>query len=336
MSTPSSPSPNVVLLGCGRVAARHAAVLRRIHPEVKLSFASRDLRRAEAYVKRFSGDRAFGSYDEALADSKVDAVLILTPPRWHLELTRRALSFKKHVLVEKPPFVHSTDFDIVIEEARHAERQVMVAENYFYKPLLITLRKLLTEGVIGDILFLHINAIKKQRTGDWRDDPELAVGGALYEGGIHWMNFVANLGLTVQRVTGFRPALAQGSNIERSMMVGLEYAEGAVGMVSYSWEVPSLLWGIRLSKIYGRQGTITFETNGLWVLVHGKKNRFIIPGLRDLTGGQAMLRDFVAAIRDNRAPEFTLVKAKRDLEIIEEAYASADHPPSGLMHSSET
>ena len=68
-----------------------------------------------------------------------------------------------------------------------------------------------------------------------------------------------------------RPSLAAGSSSERSMLVGFEYVEGAVGTLWYSWEVPSSAKGLRLSKIYGRVGTITFESNGLWVLCHGSK-----------------------------------------------------------------
>lgn len=319
---------HVLLVGCGKVAARHAAALRRIDPMIRLSFASRELAKAQDYVRRFSGTRAFGSYDEALACSDMDAALLLVPPRDHLALTLSALEQGKHVLLEKPPFARAADFDPVIATARRENRQVMVAENYYYKPLLIALRKLLSARAIGDVLFVHINAIKKQRTGDWRDDPSLALGGALYEGGIHFVNFVSNLGLTLSSVTGFRPALAEGQAMERSMMLGLTYAEGAVGQLSYSWEVPSLFGGLRLSKIYGRQGSITFETNGLWIWVRGKRLSFQIPGLRDITGGQAMLKDFLAAVRNNTPPAFTLQQAKRDLEFVEDAYSSASQRPA--------
>src|SRR4030095_8877134 len=111
--------------------------------------------------------------------------------------------------------------------------------------------------------------------------------------------------------------------IERSMMVSFEYTEGPVGMLSYSWEVPATARGLRLSKIYGRAGTITFETNGLWVLLHGKKTRFYIPGLRDLAGYRAMWADFVQAWKTGAEPAMTLAQARRDLELVEAAYASA-------------
>jgi predicted dehydrogenase len=111
-------------------------------------------------------------------------------------------------------------------------------------------------------------------------------------------------------------------------MLGFDYREGAVGMLSYSWEVPTTFFGLRLSKIYGRKGTLTFETNGLWVLAHGTKTRPYLPGVRDLAGYRAMLTDFVSAWKHDREPAFTVARARRDLELIEAAYASA-LPASG-------
>ena len=312
----------LAMLGCGKVARAHARRLKRHAGDVSVGFASRDRARAVAYARELGG-AAYGSYEEAIASSEVDVIAVVTPPHLHLELTLAALAAGKHVLVEKPPFPRAADFDAVAEAARRAGRHVYVAENYFYKPSLARLRGLLADGVIGDVLFVHVNAIKQQRTGDWRDDQTLALGGALYEGGIHWVDFMANLGLTVTRARGFAPARVPGAAVERSMMVGFDYAEGAVGMLSYSWEVPSTAKGLRLSKIYGRAGTITFETNGLWVLCHGKKTRLYVPGLRDLAGYRRMFEDFVRAWKANAPAQLTLERARRDLELIEAAYLTA-------------
>lgn len=288
-----------------------------------MSFASRERARAEALRAQTGGVRAFASYDEAIASPEVDVVAVVTPPHLHLELTLAALAAGKHVLVEKPPFPRAADFDTVATAAQAAGRRVFVAENYYYKPSLARLRALLADRVIGDVLFVHVNAVKRQETsGDWRDRADVALGGALYEGGIHWVDFMANLGMEVTGVHGFQPAPRPGA-LERSMMVGFDYAEGAVGMLTTSWEVPSLARGLRLSKIYGRDGTITFESNGLWILVRGRKHRVYVPGLRDLAGYRAMFADFVRAWRDDAEPQLTLARARRDLAIVEAAYATA-------------
>ena len=313
----------IAMLGCGQVAAAHARRLRRHRRDVSLAFASRDLAKAEALRARVDGVRAFGSYAEAINSPEVDVIAVLTPPHLHKELTLAALAAGKHVLVEKPAFPTAADVDVVVAAAARAGKHVFVAENYFYKPSLRRLRALIADRVVGDVVFVHVNAIKRQAaTGDWREQPELALGGALYEGGIHWVDFVANLGLEVERVHGFRPAGPAGA-LERSMMIGIDYREGATGMLSTSWEVPSTARGLRLSKIYGRAGTITFESNGLWILVRGRKTRFYLPGLRDLAGYRAMFDDFVRAWKAGTEPQLTLARARRDLAIVEAAYATA-------------
>lgn len=313
----------LVFLGCGKIARAHAKRLRRHRKDVEVGFASRDGERAKAFAAELGG-RAFGSYAEAMASPDVDAVAVVTPPASHTELALAALAAGKHVVLEKPPAATASDIDRIAAAAQAAGKQVFVAENYQYKPLLLRLRSLLADGMIGDVLFIQVNAIKKQEAShDWRDDPALALGGALYEGGIHWIDFMASLGLTVRSVRGLKPAMPAGTSVERSMLVSFDYAEGAVGTLAYSWEVPSTAKGLRLSKIYGRAGSITFETNGLWVLCHGKKTRFYIPGLRDLAGYHAMWADFVHAWTTGSPPKMTLTQARRDLELVEAAYATA-------------
>ena len=316
----------IAFLGCGAVTRAHTRTLRAIDASVRLYYASRELTRAAEMNSRCRGAGAFGTYDGALEDSRVDAVLVATPPAFHLEWTLRGLAAGKHVIVEKPPFPRAADFAAVEAAARGAARQVLVAENYFYKPVLRTLRSLLRAGVIGEPRFLDIKALKTQRTQNWRDDAALARGGALYEGGIHWIDFLANVGLDVVSVHGFRPGPPGG--LDREMLVVARYAQGAVGTLFFSWNTPSLLRGVRLSRVYGTEGSITFESNGLFALALGKRTALRFPGVRDLTGSQAMFRDFLGALREGRAPEFTLALARRDLELVEAAYRTADQHTS--------
>jgi predicted dehydrogenase len=322
----------IAFLGCGAVTQAHTRTLRSIDGHLRLYYASRELSRASEINTRSSGAGAFGSYTAALEHPGVDAVLVATPPAFHLEWTLRALAAGKHVIVEKPPFSRATDFEPVETAARIASRHVMVAENYFYKPILRALRVMLRDGVIGEPRFLDIKALKTQRTQNWRDDAALAGGGALYEGGIHWIDFLANVGLDLVSIHGFRPG--RGAGLDREMLVVARYAEGAVGTLFFSWNTPSLLKGVRLSRIHGTKGSITFESNGLFALALGRKVQLRFPGVRDLTGSRAMFRDFLDALREDRAPAFTLALARRDLELVEAVYRTADQTSSPSFSTS--
>ena len=78
-----------------------------------------------------------------------------------------------------------------------------------------------------------------------------------------------------------------------------------------------------MSKLYGRSGIITFESNGLFVLTRGAGvPRLVFPGFRDIRGYQAMYRDFHDAITDGRAPEMSLERAVDDQRLMDDVYSS--------------
>jgi predicted dehydrogenase len=252
-------------------------------------------------------------------------VFVATPPDSHLDLTLRALEAGKDVIVEKPAFPRAAHVATVEAAAARAGRRVLVAENFAYLPLAAALRSIVGSGELGDVLFVQLNAIKRQRHHDWRDHPDIAGGGALYEGGVHWIDLLANLGLTVASVAGFHPR--EGGELERSMLVVVRYAEGAVGTLHHSWAVPVRLRGLRTSRVYGTGGSALFESNGLFVVVAGRRARLLLPGLRDLRGYGAMFADFFDGLATGREPRMTLERARRDLELVEAAYRSAGLSP---------
>jgi predicted dehydrogenase len=319
----STPEPiAMAFLGCGRVTAWHSRTLRGSRWGLRRHYASRSLERARAFEGRFGGAGAFGSYDDALLDPRIALVLVATPPASHLSLTLQALLAGKHVIVEKPAFLGSRDVALVEEAATRAGRRVFVAENYRYKPLLGTLRRLLEGEAVGRLRYLQIDAVKWQPSPPWLDHPEMVGAGALFEGGVHWLHLLASLGPRLESIQGFRAGAGPGP--ERSMLVVARFEGGAVGTLAHSWEIRSALGGLRMSHIYGSRGAIAFESNGLFVRVSGPRSRLIVPGLRDLRGYRAMFHDFFTALREEREPAMTLALARRDLELVEAAYRTAD------------
>jgi predicted dehydrogenase len=308
---------SLAFFGCGGITRTHSRTLRRFRSRVECFYASRDPARAAATARRFGGAGSFGSYAAALVDDRIDTVLLATPPTSHLELTLASLEHGKNVIVEKPAFLRASDFALVrAAEARNG-RRVLVAENYCYKPLAFTLRRIIGSGVLGELRFIELKAVKNQALGGWRADPATAGGGALFEGGIHWIDLLANLGLRVEAVHGFRPGDWRAP--EWSMLVVMEYEEGAIGTLTHSWEIPSPLRGLRFSHIYGTHGSVSFESNGLVVLITGSRPRLVFPGFRDIHGYHAMFRDFITALETGATPLMSLARAQRDVELVEAA-----------------
>jgi predicted dehydrogenase len=322
------PPVRVAFLGCGFITRVHSRHLRRLRGAVAPRYASRDLNRAAEYARRFGGAASYGSYDAAIADPAVDAVVVAVPPTYHLELTLRALEAGKHVLVEKPAFPATTDFATAAAARDRAGRVVLVGENDHYKPLAVCLRRLVAEGAIGEMVFAHFTTIahRLKAADDWRNDQALAGGDAFFEEGIHWLHLAASLGPRITSLHGFRPPASPGGPDRRakSMMVAFRYDNGAVGTLYYSREIPSFFRGLRLSKLFGRAGVITFESNGLFVVSRGRRFQAIAPGLRDIRGYQAMYRDFVRAIRDGTPPQMSLEAALADQRLMDQVYATLE------------
>lgn len=316
----------IAFLGCGFITGVHSRNLRRLRDDIVCGYASRDAARAEVFRQRYGGFASYGDYDAALGDPRIDAVVIAVPPKFHLELTLRALAAGKHVLVEKPAFLTMADYHTAREARDRAGRIVIVGENDHYKPLAVCLRRLVREGVIGEMVFAHFLSIARRlkTEDDWRNDETMAGGDAFFEEGIHWLHIAGSLGPKITSIRGFRPTVSRHSPDTRikSMLVSFHYDNGAVGSLYYSREVPSLLQGLRLSKLMGRDGIISFESNGGFVLVRGSGlPRLLFPGLRDIRGYQAMYRDFARSIRAGTQPEMSLERAMEDQRLMDQIYA---------------
>lgn len=340
MSRHSEPI-HIAFLGCGQAAATHARTLRSLDRGIRMHFASRDRAKADRFSNDLGGVGAFSSYEAALEESRVSVVVVTTPPDQHLALALAALTAGKDVIVEKPAFFQPADFAVVREAARRVDRRVFVAENYFYKPLRSRLVAVLEEGIVGDPLLLQLNAVKHQRVDGWRADPLRAGGGGLFEGGIHWINLISNLGMEVERVSGIRAGgkaagtgatpgdgggdgKGDGKGVAESVVVTLQYRGGMVGTLAFSWEVPSPLRGVRISTLYGRRGSVWFESNGIFMVARGSRTRFFFPGIRDLAGYRAMWTDFLDALRTGREPAMTLDLAERDVRMVRDVYRSIE------------
>lgn len=300
--------------------------------EISLAFASRDRAKAATFSRKWGGVAEYDSYEAAIADERNDAVLVAVPPRWHLDLTLQALAAGRHVVVEKPAFPRLEDYETVVKARDRAGRVVIVGENDHYKPLAVELRKLMAQGIIGNLVFAHFTSIgyRPKTADDWRNDESIAAGDAFFEEGIHWLHFAGSLGPKITDIHGFRPDVPRSGPDRRikSFLVSFKYDNGAVGSLYYSREIPSFLKGMRQSKLFGQEGVITFESNGLCILARGRGlPKFVLPGFYDFRGYRVMYRDFLGAIRDGRAPEMSLERAIEDQRLMDRVYQTAGTPP---------
>jgi predicted dehydrogenase len=117
-----------------------------------VALASRDLARAQKVARQCGVDRAYGSYEELLADPQVDAIYNPLPNHLHVPWSIRALEAGKHVLCEKPIAMSAAQAQALVEAAgRHPSLKVMEAFMYRFHPQWVLARQIVTAGGVGTI-----------------------------------------------------------------------------------------------------------------------------------------------------------------------------------------
>jgi len=117
-----------------------------------VAIASRSLEKAQATAARLGIPRAYGSYEELLADPEIDAVYNPLPNHLHVPWSVKALEAGKHVLCEKPIALTAAEAQELLEAAKKRPHlKVMEAFMYRHHPQWQRARQLVSEGKIGEL-----------------------------------------------------------------------------------------------------------------------------------------------------------------------------------------
>jgi len=113
--------------------------------------ASRTQERADEYAARWGIPRAYGSYEDLLADPEIEAVYISLPNTMHCEWSTKAAEAGKHVLCEKPMDSDPDKVDDAFDAADRAGTLLSEAFMWRHNPQTKLLQELLHDGVIGEL-----------------------------------------------------------------------------------------------------------------------------------------------------------------------------------------
>lgn len=179
------------ILSAGKISSDFAKAICSTEGNEVAAIAARSLSSAERFAKKHNIPKAYGSYDELLADKHIDVSYIGSIANTHAELARKALLAKKPVLVEKPLSLNLAESTSLVELAK--EQKVFLMEGMWSRcfPAMKKVKNLIAQGEIGDVVCVQ---------GDfgWRaqDCPpedrfwDLKSGGIVYDIGM----YLAHLG----------------------------------------------------------------------------------------------------------------------------------------------
>jgi scyllo-inositol 2-dehydrogenase (NADP+) len=144
-------------------------------------------RKGNEAQEKYPSVKIVRSLDEMLADESLELVVITTPNDSHFEYAWRALEAGKHVLLEKPFTITSADAKKLIVQSEKKNRILSVYQNRRYVSDFLTIRQLLKENVLGEIVEFeaHYDRYRpEQRPNAWREE-NTPGSGILFDLGAH-------------------------------------------------------------------------------------------------------------------------------------------------------
>jgi predicted dehydrogenase len=216
------------ILGPGGIAQAFAKDLTFIEGHTIGAVGSRSIANAEKFANTFGGT-AYGSYEELVADSSIDAIYVATPHPAHHDNVILALNAGKPVLCEKPFAVNAKQAQAMVDAAAKNKVALMEAMWARFLPHYAKVREIVASGVLGPILSIH--ADHGQRLADQGIarlvDPQLA-GGALLDLGIYPISFAHMILGNPTSITSKAVMTDRGVDAQTSMIFSYDNGAQAV------------------------------------------------------------------------------------------------------------
>jgi predicted dehydrogenase len=282
------------------------------------------------------------SQEEMLADPAVDVVCICTPSGHHAAQTIAAANAGKHVLVEKPMALNLADADAMISACEQAGVKLGVTFQSRAKPLFQRIRRAIEAGDLGEltlglVTLPYYRPMAYYNQADWRGTWAADGGGVLMNQGIHQVDLLLWFMGDPVEVQAYADTQYHDVEVEDVLAATLRFENGALATITAS-TTAGTGFAPRI-EVYGTQGGIQTEGDAVvrWLLSHAAQATVEPleasaaadagaggdPRGISAAGHIALFRDFVHALRGNRAPLVDGAEGRRSVAAVLAVYQAA-------------
>lgn len=329
------------IIGCGRIAQRHAA---HIASRGKLQAVCDIIpEKAQALAEKY-GATPYFSLETLLANETLDVVCICTPNGLHAIHSIQALDAGFTVLCEKPMCLSLESGREMITAANKAGKRLFVVKQNRYNPPVVAVKALLDQQKLGTILSFQVNCFWNRPAAyfndSWRGTTMLD-GGTLYTQFSHFIDLLYWLLGDVQTASGTRcnSAHRQVIEFEDTGTALLQLESGAIGTLQYT--LNSYHHNMEGSlTIFGSKGTVKIGGQYLNELdffsVEGEPHPTLAAGNPpnqygfyegSMSNHDKVYDNLLSTLKDPAHPLVEAPEALKTVEIIEKIYAASPLQP---------
>lgn len=334
---------NLAIIGAGMIGDVHIKTA-RADGRVEITWiAARTQQTLDKKLKTHNIPNCTLKYQEILADSAVDAVVIASPPHTHAEMTLAALDAGKHVLLEKPMATRPQDVEAIVQAVkRHPDRIVLECScrHARLQPKFRMVRQIIEDGKLGEVYHIHHNHLTRgtfieyNPAGAWALDKEQAGGGPFMDWGVYDLSF--HLGVLndepelkeVQSFTRgglkvFKNASIQ-QNVEEHGAAYMQFDNGLTYYYERGSGVPNET--ANETRIHGTKGSLRFgfcswdapEVEYFYVDEAGHENQetLLVDMSQHSEDNQELMSHFLDCLLEGAAPAMQVELAAKHLRVL--------------------
>ena len=334
------------IVGCGMIARFHASAIKEIPHARVAALVSRTPKNAQDLLKEtgIPACPVFTSLDEALKAPGVDAVIITTPSGAHRDPALAAAAAGKHVVVEKPLEITGPRCQEIIDACDRAGVRLCTIFPSRFGDANSTLKRAVEAGkfgrlTLGETTCKWWRGQKYYDEGGWKGTLALDGGGALMNQAIHNVDLLLWMMGPAAAVSGFTAMLAhERIEVEDTAVAVIRFKNGALGVIQATtsahpgYPKTIAIHGDRGSAVIEQEDVIRWDftpetdedkaVRARFAAKVGASGGAADPKAISHEGHRRQLADFVAAVREKRAPMVDGRESSKSVDLICAIYES--------------
>lgn len=254
------------LIGCGRMTQKHIETIGKLEDAYIAAISDISIERMQAVHEELLAQKRvtkqfamYQNYQELLANSDVDLVVIATTSGTHSAIAKDCLLAGKHTIVEKPLALSLDESRELNQIAKKVEKSLFVCHQMRHRSILFTIKELIDSGALGRLL-LAVVMMEIQRSdsyyqaakwrGTWDQD-----GGMLVNQGIHLVDLMLWYMGDAEEIFGDLHKVNHQKETEDIALGMVKFSHGGRGLIQANTVTQPTNLGYSI-RLFGEKGTI--------------------------------------------------------------------------------